>query len=326
MKRHRYLPPVIIICLTLAIVFARNLRTGTECYSESAIMMDTIVEVNIWGRGSVSAEVAASSAFAEIARVESIFGDGIVDSRIAQDVLASREFEYLMDVSAGAHRLTGGQFDPTIGSVSRLWHFWDGAEIPDQDTLRKALEAVGLDLYLAGDGNSRFIFDVGGIAKGYAVDRAADRLRSLGFKSAIINAGGDLKLLGRRPDGKMWRIAIRHPRRTGDFVGYLDLEDAAVATSGDYEKYFVLGGERYHHILNPATGLPGRLCESVTVVAESACLGDALATGLFLVGASRGLEAVEGRQGIEAVFVSAEGESILVSSGLSESFGRFKSE
>lgn len=333
MRRYKYLPPVIIICVTLAVVFARNLRGRDEFHSESAIMMDTVIEVSIWGRGSVAARAAADSVLAEIARVESIFGNGMVNAAsarevtdAARDVTGSAEFADLMEVSADVHLLTGGLFDPTIGAVSRLWHFWEGAQPPHRDSLENALQFIGLDRYMRDAGASGFVFDVGGIAKGYAVDRAAARLRSLGFRSAIINAGGDLSLIGRRPDGKLWRIAIRHPRRTGDLIAYLDLEDVTVATSGDYEKYFIFDGKRYHHILNPNTGFPGGLCQSVTVVAESACLCDALATGLFLVGPDRGPRLVEGRQDIEAVFISAEGESILVTSGLTNNFGRFDAE
>jgi thiamine biosynthesis lipoprotein len=326
MKRYRYLPPVLIVCLILAVVLVRNLRTRQECYSQSAIMMDTVIEMSIWGEGTVTAEAAAASAFGEMARIESIFGDGIVDSESSHDVIGSAEFDYLIGVSKEAYGLTGGLFDPTIGSVSRLWHFWGGAHVPDPDSLSEALGHVGLERYINGSASNPVVFDVGGIAKGYAVDLATAKIRSLGFESAIINAGGDLRLIGRRPDGKPWRIAIRHPRRPGNFIGYLDLVDVAVATSGDYEKYFVLDDRRYHHILDPRTGMPGDMSESVTVLAESACLSDALATGLFVTGARRGLKIIETQPGLEAVFVHAEGETIAVSSGLAERFGRFESE
>jgi thiamine biosynthesis lipoprotein len=191
---------------------------------------------------------------------------------------------------------------------------------PPPDSIRAGLEHVGLERYLAGTGNRWFIFDVGGIAKGFAVDRAAAKLRSLGFESAIINAGGDLALLGKRPDGKPWRIAIRHPRRSSDFLGYLDLEDVSVATSVDYEQYFIHDGKRYHHILDPATGMPGRRSNSVTVVAQGSCLSDALATGLFLMGPRSGMEAVRSCGRVEAVFAFAEGDSIALSSGLADRF------
>jgi len=166
-----------------------------------------------------------------------------------------------------------------------------------------------------------FLLDVRGVAKGYAVDAATEKLRKLGFTSAIINAGGDLRVLGRRPDGKPWRIAIRHPRRPGDLIGYVDVEDCAVATSGDYERFFIYQGKRYHHILDPRSGMPARTCESVTVMAPSAALADALATGLFVLGPQAGLRLTQVLDGVEAVFIYAEGDSIKLSRGIE---GRFR--
>ncbi len=297
-----------------------NLRTGTAHYSDTAMMMDTIVEISVWGDGAVPIEAAVDSAFACIAEVAGIFEDGMVDTRTDSAVVASGEFAQLLELSRVVHRTSDGYFDPTVGSVTRLWDFWEGAVPPPRDSIQAGLEHVGLERYFAGTGDRCFIFDLGGIAKGFAVDRAAAKLRSLGFGSAIINAGGDLSLLGRRPDGKPWRIAIRHPRRTSDFLGYLDLEDVSVATSGDYERYFFYEGKRYHHILDPATGMPGRRSNSVTVVARGSCLSDAMATGLFLMGPRSGMEAVRSCGQVEAVFAFAEGDSIAVSSGLTDRF------
>ena len=289
-------------------------------------MMDTYVEVSVWGKGMVGAQATVEAAFTEIARVESLLGDGMVSTVTDAEVLKSEAFEYLLEISRQAYSATDGKFDPTIGAVSRLWRFWDGASPPPADSLEDALEAVGLATYFAGNRHRQYVFDLGGVAKGYAVDLAAAKLSSLRIHSAIINAGGDLRLVGRRADGKPWRIAIRHPRRSGRFIGYLDLEDAAVATSGDYEKCFFYDGRRYHHILDPTTGMPVGGCNSVTVVASSACASDALATGLFLLGPEHGLVAVESDGRIEAVFVFAEGESIAVSTGLADRFVRSETD
>jgi thiamine biosynthesis lipoprotein len=320
MGRYRFLPPVLVVAALLGVVIVTNMRTETAHHYDTAMMMDTIVEVSVWGEGEVPVEAAVDSAFASIAEVAGLFEDGMVDTRMDSAVIASGEFGYLLGLSRDIHRTSGGYFDPTMGSVTRLWSFWEGAVPPPADSILAGLEHVGLKRYFAGTGDPWFIFDVGGIAKGFAVDRAAAKLRSLGFGSAIINAGGDLALLGKRPDGKPWRIAIRHPRRSNDFLGYLDLEDVSVATSGDYEQYFIHEGTRYHHILDPATGMPGRRSNSVTVVARSSCLSDALATGLFLMGPRLGMEAVRSSRQVEAVFAFAEGDSIDVSSGLIDRF------
>jgi thiamine biosynthesis lipoprotein len=282
-------------------------------------MMDTIVEISVWGDGTVPVRAAVDSAFRSIAEVAGLFGDGMVDTQVDTAVTASEDFAHLLEVSRDVSKVTGGHFDPTVGAATRLWNFWDDAMPPHADSIRAALRRVGLERYLtASDG--WFIFDVGGIAKGLAVDRAARKLRSLGFRSAIINAGGDLCLIGTRPDGEPWRIAIRHPRRQSEFLGYLDLEDVSIATSGDYEQFFIHEGRRYHHILDPATGMPGGQSNSVTVVARGSCLSDALATGLFLMGPGPGMEAVRGLDGVEAVFAYADGESTAVSGGLVDRF------
>jgi thiamine biosynthesis lipoprotein len=320
MRRYGFLPPLLFVIALLGAAIVTNMRHGAAHYSDTALMMDTVVEIDIYGKGEVSLEAAADSALACIARLEHLFGDGMVDTRSDSTVLGSREVAELVALSEDVNRLTRGCFDPTVGSVTRLWDFWEGAVPPPADSIAEGLKHVGLERYLAGEGDGRFIFDFGGIAKGYAVDMAAAKIRRLGFKSAIINAGGDLDLIGRRPDGKPWRIAIRDPRRGGAFLGYLELEDEAVATSGDYERCFIWDGKRYHHILDPATGMPGMLSNSVTVISKSACLSDALATGLFLMGPKVGLEAVASLGDVEAVFAYAEGESIAVSGGLG---GRF---
>ena len=320
MGRYRFLPPILFVVALFAAVIATNMRTGPDRCSRTELMMDTVVEVEVWGDGSVTVEAGVDSAVAAIARVESLFGDGRVDSRTDSAVMASPAFRDLMALSEEVHVASGGDFDPTIGAVTRLWGFWEGAAPPPADSIAAGLEHVGLERYLAGDRGEWFVFDLGGVAKGYAVDQAARAVRRLGFTSAIINAGGDLALVGRRPDGKPWRIAVRHPRKKDGFLGTLELEDAAVATSGDYERYFVYQGKRYHHILNPATGMPGAGTNSVTVVSKSAALSDALATGLFLMGPHAGLAAAEDLAGVEAVFAYAEGESLAVTSGLGRSF------
>ncbi|MFH1312963.1 MAG: FAD:protein FMN transferase [Candidatus Eisenbacteria bacterium] len=326
MRRYKYLPPVLIICAVLGFTIIRNMRTGADYYSDSAIMMDTVVEVSVWGKGKVPATAAVDSVLKAMARIDRLLGDGFVEVGKGGDVLRSNEFGHLLAVSRRAHDATRGLFDPTIGSVSRLWEFWEGAEPPREASIKSALAHVGLEAYLSGRDPGGTVFDLGGVAKGYAVDLGAETLRRLGFKSAIINAGGDLNLIGKRVDRRPWRIAIRHPRQSDGFIGYLDLEDVSVATSGDYERCFIYDGRRYHHILDPRTGMPGGASTGVTVVGPSSCLSDALATGLFLLGPVEGLAVVESLEGIDAVFVNAGGDSLAVSSGLASGFGRFEPE
>jgi thiamine biosynthesis lipoprotein len=326
MGSYRYLPPILIIALILGVVAIRSQRPAVYHQSDSAIMMDTFVEVSVWAKDEEIAEKAVDEAMREVGRVDSMFGDGRVDPGSDRSLMASDAFAYLIHISREVNLETSGMFDPTVGAVSRLWEFHDAARPPEADSIARALSSVGLARYLAGEECEGLIFDLGGIAKGYAVDLASEKLKAMGIDSAIINAGGDLNLIGARSDGEPWRIAIRHPRVAGAFLGYIDVVDAAVATSGDYEKYFFDGGRRYHHIIDPHTGYPGYASNSVTVVAPTSSLSDALATGLFLLGPERGLDLVERLDSVEAVFAYASGESVAVSSGLRDNLVRLDDE
>lgn len=322
MRKTKYLPPTIVILAVLSIALVRHLKVDSGPCSSSALMMDTLVEVSVWGKGRVSCQAGVDSAMAAMAAIDRLFGGGVLSAASAVSVLESRALDDIMLEAEKIYRLSGGLFDPTVGKVTRLWGFGEGAGVPPADSLKKALESVGLARYLADPAQDQFVLDLGGVAKGYAVELAARKLERLGFRSAIINAGGDMRLVGRRPDGKPWRIAIRHPRREGAFLGYLQLENTAVATSGDYERCFFVDGTRYHHILDPRTGMPGRASVSVTVVGQEGSLCDALATALFLAGRADGAKMLEALPGVGAVFVYADGESLSVTDNLASRFER----
>ncbi|MGD9401660.1 MAG: FAD:protein FMN transferase [bacterium] len=328
MRKYTYAVPVIIIAIVLVITLTRQRAETVREYSDSRMMMDTFVEICIWGEGKVSGEACLDSAFAVIASIDTLFGDGLI-TWAERGVLASPEAQEVMAVGREAWDITGGLFDPTIGSVSSLWEFYAGARPPEPDCISAALAYVGLDRYpapgrpYAGD-PSGFILDIGGVAKGYALDLAAAEIGRLGFDAAIVNAGGDIKILGEKPGGGPWRIAIRHPRERGEFLGCLEVGPVSVATSGDYERSFACAGKRYHHILDPRDGMPSGHSVSVTVVGPDACLCDALATGLFVLGPERGVALAESLQGVEAVFVYGEGLDVVTTGGIADSFERLE--
>ncbi len=212
---------------------------------------------------------------------------------------------------------TGGAFDPTWAALWGLWDF-DAEEpaLPDPEELarraalvdyRKAqLDSAARTIHLPEPGMK---IGLGGIAKGYALDRAAELLRARGHQDFLIVAGGQVYAGGRR-DGRPWRIGIRDPRGDAtDAFALLDLEGGlSSSTSGDYESYFELDGVRYHHILDPRTGYPTRGLTSATVVAADATLADALSTALMVLGPDRGLALAEEWPGVEAVVVGEGGE------------------
>ncbi len=319
MKHLRFVVPVALILVLVSISLLSIRRGHSSFLSDSTIVMDTIGEIKVWSVRK-DCQAAIDSAFEAMARIDSLFRRGLIRMQWAGLADQPDEVRAVVELADSVYDLTSGCFDPTIGSISRLWNFVEGAKPPEAESLYAAMPLVGFDK-MKEQPSREFILDVGGIAKGYAVDVASEVLESQGFHCAIINAGGDLRVLGRRTDGKLWRIGIRHPRQVGDLIGYIDVEDCAVATSGDYERFFIYQGERFHHILDPRTGMPALTCESVTVIAESAALADAFATGLFVLGPRRGLAVAESVNGIEAVFVYAEGDSIVLTSGIK---GRFK--
>jgi thiamine biosynthesis lipoprotein len=156
---------------------------------------------------------------------------------------------------------------------------------------------------------------LGGIGKGYAIDRAASILRARGLRDFMIQAGGDLYVSGTRGD-RPWRLGIRDPRGPADAsFAAVDLSDSAFSTSGDYERYFMHGGRRYHHIIDPRTGEPARGTRSVTVAAKTATVADALSTGVFVLGPEAGMALVERLADVDAVIVD-ENNRVRVSSGL----------
>ncbi len=324
MKRYNYAIPLVIVVILLVFTLTRDRNRSVPEYYDSRMMMDTFVEIHIWGEGSVSGEAGLDSAFAVIAGIDDLLGDGLV-TPAEKRVLQTPEADSIMARSRIAWRQTKGLFDPTIGAVSRLWEFYPDAAPPDPDSVEAALGSVGLEKYLArggSPGEGACVLDIGGVAKGYALELAAAVIVRLGFEAALINAGGDLKIVGEKPGGGLWRIAVRHPRRRDAFLGVLGVGPVSVATSGDYERSFIHNGIRYHHILDPRDGMPSRGSVSVTVIGKDAGLCDALATGLFVMGRNGALEAAEALPGIEAVFVFGEDLEVVTTSGIADSFER----
>jgi thiamine biosynthesis lipoprotein len=152
------------------------------------------------------------------------------------------------------------------------------------------------------------LIDPGGIAKGYAADRAEEVLRKSGILSGIVSVAGDIKTFGVRPDGKPWKIGIRNPDAgdmDDDVMATVELSNMAISTSGDYERYFMLDGVRYHHLLSPKTGLPSRECRSVTIITREVALTDAFSTAVFILGHEKGMKVLEER-GFEGLIVDGQ--------------------
>jgi len=226
-----------------------------------------------------------------------------INERLMRVLLRAREIS----------KLSGGALDVTVSPVGKLWSLEkDNPLIPDNKQIQKALKLVKYkDLILDQKKGTAFLrrrgmrIDLGAIAKGAAVDVGIASLRKSGFENALINAGGDLYAMGSKPDGP-WKVGIQAPREEhGKVMMKFEVEDRAVATSGDYEEMVVINGKRYHHILDPKTGRPADKCISVTVIAENAETADALATAFFVLGPDRGMYLSERLPEVEVLFVDS---------------------
>jgi FAD:protein FMN transferase len=261
-------------------------------------VMGTIAEIAVVSRDERRAHAAMDAAFAELTNVDRTMSRFSRASDIGR-ANARAHVEAVAVGAATAHVVAealrwaaaGGEFDPAIGRAVELWDV-GGRSVPPEAAAvhrlanRRLYRGVDLD---ARGGSARIAFaspdialDLGGIAKGWAVDRAVAVLREWGVTSALVNAGGDLYAMGAAEDGEPWRVGIRSPADPAAIVTTLPLRDRAIATSGDYEQYFVHAGRRYHHLLDPRTGAP-RLtgAHSITVEADACMTADAAATAVF---------------------------------------------
>ena len=246
-------------------------------------------------------------------------------------VAVSEETFFVVSEALRFAELTGGAFDPTVLPLFRLWGMGtEDAAVPPVEKIFEVLElvdyeAVELDpeqrtVYLPRPGMA---LDLGGIAKGYAVNEAGRVLREAGIRHAILDYGGDIVTIGTRPDDTPWRIGVQHPNgRRGQFLGILESTDESVVSSGAYERYFTQNGTRYHHIFDPQTGYPSLAgLTSVTVVGADATTTDALSTAIFVMGLEDGLELIGSLPGYEAI-IATENNRIYLTGDLSARFQR----
>ena len=294
--------------------------------------MGTLVTITAVAQAEDVAQAAITAGFQEIHRLEELLSTWIPGSELSrvnaaagrEPVKVSSETLTILRRSIEIAILTDGGFNIAIGPAVNAWSVTEGSRIPGAAELSQLRSLVDLSLlrldeqagtaYLAKPGMK---IDVGGIGKGFAADRAVVVMQSAGATAGVVALSGDIKTFGRLPDGSRFPFGIKHPRKEGVLLARIDLQDEAISTAGDYERYFERAGIRYHHILDPRTLEPARGCQSVTVIAREGTLADGLDTGIFVLGPDRGMELVERLPDVEAVIVDSEGK-ILVSSGLKD--------
>jgi thiamine biosynthesis lipoprotein len=322
----------LLILLCAAFGGCVGVSSGKEStvVTRAQMQMGTLVKITAVARDESGAQAAATAGFAEIHRLEELLSTWIPTSELSRvnalagvmPVPVSHDTMTVVQGAIQVAELTDGGFNIAIGPAVDVWNVIEGRRVPtgsELDALRHMVDLHAIHV----DAQTQTIFlekagmriDVGGIGKGYAADQAVAVMKKAGALAGIVALSGDIQTFGRLPGGRKFPVGIQHPRKEGEVLAFIDLEDEAISTAGDYERFFEREGVRYHHILNPRTLQPARGCQSVTVIAREGIWADGLDTGIFVMGAELGMQLVEALPDVEAIIVDHEG-LVHVSSGL----------
>jgi thiamine biosynthesis lipoprotein len=322
-----------VYCL-LSTVYACKPRKE-KVYRKSKILMDTLVTVTGVSNSKENAEKAIDAALAEIEKLDRLLNFFSPESEVSHInksagisvIKVSPDMLDVLDMSLMVSKNTEGAFDVTIGPVITLYDFYKKIK-PEESVIKKNLSFVNYkDLIIDRNESTAFLkkrgmlIDLGGISKGYAADKAVEVLKRNGIHAGLVSVAGDIKAFGLKPDGRPWKIGIRNPRIPSnpplvkggeggfadDIMATIELRDMAISTSGDYERFFILNGRRYHHLLNPKTGCPAEKTQSVSIITNRAVFTDAFATGIFILGPEKGMRVLE-KLGFDGLIVDSQGK------------------
>lgn len=305
------------------------------------LLMGTVVEITIAGSDETRLNAAAADAFDEIKRLEGLmshYKDNSDVSRINKaagkeaQVIANETMD-VINASIKVSQITGGAFDITMGVLGNLWRFTkdDNGDFtpPSEEEVKKLLPLIDYRLIIIDKKNNTvklakqgMKINLGGIAKGYIVGKAAEVLKKRGIKKGIVHAGGDMAVF-QEPGDAPWLIGIQDPRDKDKLVGTIRAYNTAVSTSGDYERFFIKDGVRYHHIMDTSTGFPANKCRAVTILAKDSTLADALSTAIFVMGHDEGMKLIEKLPDVAGLIIDSDGR-ITVSSRLKEHLNLLK--
>lgn len=320
LKAKYFISAVLVIAISaLAVGCGFKSLLTPKPYTETQFLMDTVMEITVYGDNK---EEAVKAAFTEIKRLHTLsdnFDESSQVSKVNQmagleKVKVDSDIINMVQRSNELSDQFDGVFDVTVGPLTDLWGIGrKGDFVPTQVEIDQVLPLVNYrllqvdttddTLYLPKKGMK---LDLGGIAKGYAVDKAIEILKAKGIQSALINAGGDVRVIGNKPDGTPWRIGVQHPRDTEGIIAKLALTAwDNMETSGDYQRFIVKDGVRYSHILDPRTGRQPQGTISVTIVGNSSTDDDVFSTAVFVLGAEKGLAKLKNFPGVDAIVIDA---------------------
>jgi FAD:protein FMN transferase len=324
---------VIILCLCAVLSACARLKPP-EPLRRSEYVLGTICTVSLMDGGSNEALDAVFARFQEIEARMSANREGTEVSAVniasgIQPVKVSLDTFFVVRKALEYARLSDGAFDPTIGSIVKLWNIgMEGERIPEDWEIKAALPLVNWKLVVMDERASTIFLprkgmklDLGGIAKGYAADEAARILLEHKVRAAVVDLGGNILVYGKKPDGSPWHIGVQNPfSDRGEYLGIVSLSGGTVVTSGVYERYFERNGKRYHHILDTRTGRPVDTdLVAVSIIAASSIDADGLSTTLFALGREKGLALAKKLPGVEAIYIDSQ-KRLYLSPGASRVF------
>lgn len=321
-----------VLILSLLLVFTAtscSLFPGEYEYTSEEFIMDTFIKIKVIAKDEEEAKDAVGEAFKEFKRIELLTNRHVEEGRpeyekseiikinkaaAVKPVKVDKDVFEMIQLAQEYTEATGGAFEITIGPVMDLWDFGGGnTTVPDEKKLEEALTLIGSDnIVLNEEDTTVFLtkkdmsLDLGAIAKGYSAQKATQVLKEQGIERAIINAGGNISVLGEKEKGKPWKIGVQDPRSKEEVIAILDATDQVIVTSGDYQRYFEANDKRYHHIIDPRTAMPARGLLSVTVIAEDSTIADILSTSFFVMGLDESLDYLEKHPDILAFFITDE--------------------
>lgn len=298
-------------------------------------ILGTFGQIQVFAESEDLGTDAIAKAFNRVREIEYKMSTSIKNSDIyllnknagVESVSVDKETLYVIEKGIDHYELTDGNFNIAIGSLINLWGIGkDNPKVPPKEKILEAMENTNIESISIKDesvfiNDSNVRLDLGGIAKGYAVDEAIRVLKESGITSGLVNFGGDVYALGNRDDGKAWTVGIQDPEDDSSWILSVPVTDKSIVSSGDYERYFIEEGERYHHILDPKTGYPARNeLRSVTIISEFSIDADVLSTAIYIMGLDKGMNLIESLNGVEGIIITDD-RDIYISKGIKEDVG-----
>ncbi|WP_202127831.1 FAD:protein FMN transferase [Clostridium sp. C2-6-12] len=322
----------IITVLILCFIFITGKKEKIEVIKGSYVL-GTLINLKAFGKQAEKAINEAVDRLNDIDDKMSAFKEESDISRINSKAglakeTVSKDTYFVVKEAVEYSKILEGTFDPTIRPLVKLWNIGTDKEIiPKEKQIEEALKLVNRDDVILDESNCTIMLrninqalDVGGIAKGFAADVVRDTFRKYKVQSGLIDLGGNIFALGCKEDGSLWKVGIQNPfKPRGEYLGVLSVKDKSVVTSGNYERYFMKDGQRFHHILDPKTGYPSKSkIISATIISDNSIDGDGLSTGVYILGIEKALKIIESIEGIEAIFVT-EDKEVCITSGINKS-------